>query len=108
MITITIRKTSADYMGFGCIGHAGWSRSGRDIVCAAVSILVINTVNAVQELANTQLNVVTNEAVGLLECRLKDAPNEKSNLLIDAMVLGLLEIEREYGKKYITLKFEEV
>lgn len=108
MITITIRKTSTDYLGFGCIGHAGWNRRGKDIVCAAASILVINTVNSLQELADTPLHVVTNESAGLLDCRIKDIPNEKSNLLIDAMVLGLLGIEKEYGKKYITLKFEEV
>lgn len=108
MITITIRKTSTDYLGFGCIGHAGWKSRGKDIVCAAVSILVINTINALEELVHMQVDTVTNEPAGLLECRLRDTPNEKSNLLIDTMVLGLLEIEREYGKKYIILKFEEV
>ena len=35
-------------MGFDLEGHAGYSEAGTDIVCAAVSVLVINTINAVE------------------------------------------------------------
>ena len=29
-------------------GHAGYAEPGQDIVCAAVSALVINTINAIE------------------------------------------------------------
>ena len=43
MIQITFHKTrTGDYQGFTCSGHAGYAAYGEDIVCAAVSALVIN------------------------------------------------------------------
>ena len=48
MIQITIYKNKKhEYMGFDVDGHAGFDDSGHDIVCAAVSALVINTINSV-------------------------------------------------------------
>ena len=42
MTKIVIRKTNGRYSGFSCSGHAGYAESGSDIVCAAVSVLVIS------------------------------------------------------------------
>lgn len=109
MTAITIRKSSTgQYYGFCCLGHAGFRKSGEDIVCASISILVINTLNAMEQLAGAKLRVTTNEAAGLIDCSFDTEPNDKSVLLMDALVLGLTEIGKEYGKKYIQLKFEEV
>ena len=53
MTTITIYKSDkGSYKGFTCKGHAGSAMSGKDIVCAAISILVINTVNSLEELVH--------------------------------------------------------
>ena len=38
----------------------------------------------------------------------RDAVNEKSQLILDTMVLGLKSVQEQYGKKYLKLKFEEV
>lgn len=38
------------YRGFSVSGHAGYENAGKDIICASVSALVINTVNAVDAL----------------------------------------------------------
>ena len=46
MIKATIYKTGRhEYAGFDISGHAEYSESGSDIVCAAVSAIVINTIN---------------------------------------------------------------
>ena len=38
-----------------------------------------------------------------------EAPNSSDlQLLIKSMILGLSEIEKKYGSKYISLQFEEV
>lgn len=109
MTTILIRKTGTGvYRGFTCSGHAGYAQYGEDIVCAAVSALTINTVNAMEALAGQKLQTVTGEEDGVLDVRLVGEGNEKSKLLMDAMVLGLESIAAQYGKKYLKLKFEEV
>ena len=47
MITVTFHKTKAgEYKDFLCSGHAGYDDYGKDIVCASVSVLVINTINS--------------------------------------------------------------
>jgi len=109
MTTIMIRKTvHNEYSGFYCMGHAGYTQDQPDIVCAAISILVINTINAMEKLAGQKPEVIQNEETGFIKCDFKDSPNEKSNLLMDAMVLGLMDISKAYGKQYLQVKFEEV
>ena len=109
MTTIIIRKTvKNEYVGFICMGHAEYAQDEPDIVCAAVSVLVVNTINAIEKLADQMSEVVENEETGFIKCDFVDSLNEKSILLMDAMVLGLQDISKAYGKKYLQVKFEEV
>ena len=49
MIRVTIYKNEKhECVGFKALGHAGYSENGQDVVCAAVSVLTINTVNAIE------------------------------------------------------------
>lgn len=111
MTTMIIRKSSLDiYDSFTCMGHAGYARFPRqkDIVCAAVSVIVINTVNSLDQLVHEQMNVKTNENTGFIDCRFQSQLSDQGRLLMDSMVLGLKGIEQQYGKQYFELKFEEV
>ena len=109
MITVTFHRTgSAEYIGFICSGHAGFDTYGKDIVCASVSVLVINTVNSLEEIAKEQITVETDEEQGIISCKLKNGPNEAAKVLLNSLVLGLSQIEKQYGKQYCKLKFEEV
>lgn len=97
MTTIVIFKSNDHYKGFTCMGHAGFDRSGKDIVCAAISVLVINTINSIEELAAEQITVNADEDAGAIECHFPNEINEKAKLLMDSMVLGLKGIEHDYG-----------
>ena len=108
MTTFFCKKTRDGYKGFTCTGHAGYADSGSDIVCAAVSVLVINTINAMDSLANEEMEVVTGEEDGVIDVVFVNPVNEKTKLLMDTMILGLKSIAQQYGKKYLRLKFEEV
>ena len=90
------------------MGHAEYGDSGEDIVCAAISALVINTANSLEALAAIKPVMVANQEEGLLDLRWKADTNEKMQLLMDSLVLGLTEIMNQYGKTYIDLTFEEV
>jgi len=63
MTTITICKTaSGAYKGFTTIGHAEYVKKGKpDILCSAISALVINAINTMEELHNEDMTAVTND-----------------------------------------------
>ena len=110
MTNITFYKTKAGaYKGFTCNGHAGYADYGQDIVCASISVLVINTINALEQLAGAKMDVETEEQSGSIQCFFTAEPlSEKSEILLDTLVLGLSQIEKQYGRKHCKLKFEEV
>ena len=99
MTTIVIFKSNDSYKGFTCMGHSGFGLSGSDIVCASISILVINTINSIEELAKEKIVTESNENEGFIECHFPDQINDKTKLLMDSMVMGLKEIEQNYGKR---------
>ena len=110
MTTIIIFKSNDSYKGFTCIGHAEFASSGKDIVCASISVLVINTLNAIEKLANEKTDVKAED--GVIECHFPNTINDKTKLLMDTMLMGLKDIEKNYGKKkkksYFELIIEEV
>ncbi len=109
MTTVIIRKTAdGEYKGFTCMGHAGFAKAGKDIVCASVSMLVINTFNSMEQLAGEEMEVTENGKTGFLHCTFRKQLSYEGKLFMDSMVLGLSEVEKKYGKKYLTLNFEEV
>lgn len=110
MTTVTIQRDhNQAYKGFTCIGHADYAKRNRpDILCAAISELVIGTINSLEELAGERLTVAADETTGFIRCIFQDTLQEKSRFLVDAMVFNLQNLSREYGEKYLQVKFEEV
>ncbi len=95
-------------MGFTATGHSGYAEAGSDIVCASISVLVINTINSIERLTQDEIRVDTREEDGMIDMRFVKAAGERSSLLLDSMVLGLQEVGRQYGNRYLRLHFEEV
>ena len=109
MTEIIIRTSeSGEYKGFTCKGHSGFAAKGKDIVCASVSVLVINAINSMEKLAGEDMETEAEEAAGIIRCRIKRTLSDKGKLLMDSMILGLLQIEEQYGNKYLVVKFKEV
>ncbi len=110
MTTVTVRKDHAGaYKGFICMGHAEYAKKNRpDILCAAISALVIGAINSLEELAGEKLDVATEEESGFIRCDFLSGLQEKSVFLVDSMVFSLENLSREYGEKYLQVKFEEV
>lgn len=110
MTKVTIHKNrSGDYLGFTCEGHAGYAKRGEDIVCAAISVLVINTINSLEELTKEPMQVETDKEAGKICCIFKEHPlRETSLVLMDSMTLGLQQIQSQYGNKHCKLTVEEV
>ncbi len=90
-------------------GHAEFADPGRDIVCSAVSILVINTLNALEAYTDDETSHVSDEEEGTIEFRFRRRPSHDAELLLQTMILGLesLEGNSEY-EPYIDIIFKEV
>ncbi|MCI9138029.1 MAG: ribosomal-processing cysteine protease Prp [Lachnospiraceae bacterium] len=109
MIYVTIyQNKEQENTAFQCIGHAEYSDSGKDIVCAAVSALVINTINSVEQLVGDEFELIINQESGLIDFSLKEGYSKESLLFIRSLILGLQGIQKNYGNDYITLIFKEV
>ena len=80
MITFTVWKSGHQYKGFECAGHAGYAEEGSDIICAAVSALAVNTINAIEQFTEDPFEVEEAEDGGLLRIRFSEVPDEKTQL----------------------------
>ena len=108
MITITIFQNHDQVTGFRCIGHAGYAEYGSDVVCAGVSILVINTINSTEAFSSSSFQLETEEDSGLIDFEFDQSADHNAALLINSMILGLQGIQSDYGNDYIILDFKEV
>ena len=109
MTRITIyRNQNREVERFSCTGHAGYAASGEDIVCASISVLVINTINSIETFTSTAFICEAEEESGDIDFRFTEEISSDASLLIESMILGLKEIQNDYGKKFLILDFKEV
>lgn len=110
MIRVTIyQNADKQYVGMRVSGHAEYDQSGRDIVCAAVSTLVLNTINSIEKFTYDQIEVRKKEDLGEIAFRFHNRVGVKSILLIDSLILGLENIRKDNNEKeYIRLRIREV
>ena len=109
MTTIIIEQTKDGiYRGVTTFGHAGYADYGNDIVCASMSILLITTLNYIEDRLQIPVEQKENDETGFTSTKfLKELPIE-GIAVIDSMIYGLQMIQQQYGTKYLALKFEEV
>lgn len=110
MIRARIYRNQAGIVqGFLLSGHANYAESGSDIVCAAASMLVINTINSIEKFTAEPMALFSDEKKGIIRCDFPDRKegvvDEQAELLIKTMILGLEGLTQQYGN-YIKLTEE--
>lgn len=104
MINVSVYKNAENLItGFQISGHALFAKHGKDIVCAAVSALVINTINSIEHFTSDQFHVEQDEKKGFIEFHVVSPISSNSNLLLSSLALGLQGIVDAYSEKYIKL-----
>ena len=98
MIQVIVKKQNGNITGFHMEGHAGYADRGSDIVCASISVLAINCVNSIEEFSEGM-----DEERGMISFDLTGEISEKTQLLLQSMLLGIEHIAEEYGKKYVQI-----
>ena len=99
---------NGDYKSIEFSGHALFADFGKDIVCAAVSILALNTLNSIEAFCGDEFDAYDNPKKGYLKADFKAKLSDNANLLMKSLMLGLDGISYEYGKKFITILRQEV
>jgi len=115
MITITffakeieqdVKVNLESVTGFCSEGHAGYVSEGNDIVCAAVSILVMNTLNSIHMLTSDVFDYSEDEEKGMVDFRIISAISPETTLLFKSLLLGLQAVQEEYGEEYLRIDFQ--
>lgn len=109
MIRVTLYENDNHVYRVHLEGHSGYAEHGNDIICAAVSILALNTVNAIERFTEEPFEVLAvDENKGLIDVlftrRQTGEYEPEAELLIRTLILGLIDIKEMYGEKYIQIQ----
>lgn len=95
MITINImRNKKKDIYSFDVFGHADAAPHGEDVVCAGVSALTQTAILGLTKHLVKKIDLDISS--GKLRLIMLDAPDEKTNAILETMFLGLKEISKIY------------
>ena len=79
--------------GISVKGHAGYAEPGKDIVCAAVSILVQNLIQSIEELTPDKIKYSIQPGRVCIEYR---NLSEKAKSLFDSFFIGIRMVIEDY------------
>ena len=98
-------RKGGDIFGMQVKGHAGFGVRGTDVVCASVSILVINTINSIQKLTSDKCNDKVNARKATIDFEIEGEVSRESKVLFESLKLGLEAISKDYpGNVKITVE----
>lgn len=109
MIKINIVRDMGGFIReFTVKGHAGFKKSGSDIICAGVSAIVYTALGALDEmLAIRNYTEKDGYIQNSIPIGISEQEKHTAGIILDSMVIGLKQMEIAY-EKYITLVDEEV
>lgn len=110
MVRVELWSEAARITRFRVTGHAGYAEYGQDIVCAGVSVLVETTLAAMQKLVGQphRRKVRSGNVSFELQPTSDVAMDEKAQLLLQTMRLGLHEMEESYGQYVKVIEYEAI
>lgn len=104
MVSIEIGRNSHGAMiSLSMKGHAGFDEHGYDIVCAALSVLSCTTILGLEQL--TEQKGLWENGQGYTLIQLEEPITKESQLLLETMRLGMVEIAKQYAS-FVTISEE--
>ena len=96
MIKITIRyQSTGEFISLVSQGHANSAPYGEDLVCAAVSGIILGGINALKE---NHYKLTQDESKGIIELCNVGKMSQHDNIVIETIVSQLQSIERDNPK----------
>lgn len=111
------RNEEGTVTGFKVSGHAGFAQSGQDIICSAVSAITYTALGYMDEvlMKEKNRNLEFSETDGHIswdryygENAIGDIRSTEVSAVLEAMIIGLMQIKESYGEKYLRIQYEEV
>lgn len=82
-------------------GHAGYGEKGKDIVCAAVSVLAQSLISSLESLTADPIDYeIQSGHISIIYKNLSD----RGCILVDSFFIGICDIIKAYGEEYVQLK----
>ena len=115
MIVAKIYRDNENYIKKYTIkGHANYDSYGKDIVCAAISVLSQTTLLSLVEVCGLEENTIKysiDEKTGFLDVELPEKIEkfklDKTQILLESLVVGINSVIESYPE-YVALKNGEV
>lgn len=90
-------------------GHAGSEEAGRDLVCAAVSILLYTLIDAVQDRAETLTpSICMADGKASVRCHTAMRDRQEADTIYGTVFTGCERLAREFPQYVEAIKIEEV
>jgi len=112
MININVIKDKEGFIWqFIIQGHAGYEEIGKDIVCSAVTVTILNASNAIEEIAgiSTDLTTKAKDGYALISVP-EDVDRSKKHdisVIMRTTLIGFKSIALKYNK-FVSVIEEEV
>ena len=88
-------------------GHSGFEEFGKDVICASISTLTLNTINALEDYINLKTNAEIEDGYTCFEIPTgSKTQNIQSDALTKAFLISAKGIEEEYPK-FLKVKITE-
>ena len=108
------RNQSGHIVEYEVSGHADFDDYGRDILCAAVSVLSQTTILALEKVCKISRNDIkfcVNENTGYLKVTLSDNlttdQRSSANIVLETMIVGMEDLAFQYPKHIKLMEKEE-
>ena len=77
MTEVFVKKVRDRVISVNTKGHAGFAKRGKDIVCSAVSVLLINTVNSIKCFTEDEIEAICRNYGNCDDCPLYNYCDEE-------------------------------
>lgn len=100
MIVVKITQT-----GLTVDGHAGYAKTGNDIICAAVSALAQGLIHSLEALTDDKIAYQIKD--GHIDIEYENLSGQ-GKLLIDSFFIAISDIQLTYGKEYVQMQAQSL
>ena len=111
MNRVILYKKLDKFVGFESSGHTYYDDYGKDIVCAAISVLTQTTVNSIEYQTKIEPDVKVDEELGYLKAMISNSNSQSDietiQIIMKTLEIGIQSLIETYGD-YVELLIEEV
>ena len=108
MTDIKFFKNNGNFIGFECFGHAGYSKSGKDIVCASISSLTQAVVMGLQDVCYIGIRMTIDDGYlkVIIPQDIEDRKLRDAQVLLETLYIAIRDLQSGYSK-YISMEVIE-